>query len=343
MAKAVILPIVAISVFISHFWGADWAVPEAMAVSSRALRYLPAAAASPHDSTDWQRTRSTGDVPPAGFFRSQSVAPAAPIAPSTLPRRMITDVVYVGCYSAAATIGTRQGIGADFKIIRLESAYGYDFVSHIYVANQIGRILTSFNRWAGRPERESRKRGAWWGAFGMMTFMEIFNGFVPEVRLDPLDIPANALGAWLADGYLDVVEKHPRLEHFSLQFGWKSIDRLVSGDHSAHLLGAAWHDYENGRFGLGYRVGPAHRPFITIFATYSISSMNIAQLKNRFGAGVELPVVAWSAPLIRTLPGGNTFVRLYSWLDDRFLMPLFYIQLFEIDTPAWSEREPFTE
>jgi hypothetical protein len=258
-------------------------------------------------------------------------------------RRALVNSAYVGGYTFATALGVRNGIGSDFKIIRLESAYAYDFVAHIWVANQVGLLFTSLNRWAGYPEKSARRRGAWWGAFGMMTFMEIFNGFVPTARLDPLDIPANAIGAWLADGYLDIVDRHPHLRHFSLQFGWKSINRLAYGRESSHFLGNAWHDYPNGRFGLGYHIGSVHRPWVTVFATYTVNSMDISQLRNCFGVGVELPVVAWTSPLIRRVPGGELLVKVYSWLDERFMMPLFYVQIYEIETPAWSRREPFAE
>lgn len=272
-----------------------------------------------------------------------AVRPAHIATPQYGWRGSITTAAYVAGYGAGAYIGTPHAMRGDYKVIRLESAYAYDVVAHVYCASQLGVILTSLNRWAGYPEKDSRRRGAWWGAFGIMSFMELINGFVPTVRLDPLDIPANALGAWLADGYLDIVDRHPHLKHFSLQFGWKSVMRVVSDTHSSNVAVNAWHDYANGRFGLGYDVGSVHRPWITVFATYSISSMNIAELKNRFGVGVELPVVAWAAPLIRRVPGGDALVSGYTWLDERLLMPLFYIQLYEYETAAWSSREPFSE
>jgi hypothetical protein len=258
-------------------------------------------------------------------------------------RRALVHTVYAGGYVFAARIGMRQGMQDDFRIMRLESAYAYDFVGHVYCANQLGFLFTSLNRWAGHSEKESRTRGAWWGAFGMLTFMEVLNGYVPGVRLDPLDIPANAIGAWLADGYLGLVDRHPHLEHFSLQYGWKSMDRLVNGKESSRLLGNAWHDYPNGRFGIGYHVGAVHRPFVTVFGTYTINSMDATKMKNQFGVGVELPVVAWTAPLLRRVPGGDGLVWLYTWLDKRFMMPVFYVQLLEINTPAWSRRSPFEE
>jgi len=287
--------------------------------------------------------------PPQNYLR----AAAAPAASLPVPqgqttavpalRRTAVNAVYAGGYALAAQVGTMRGLHGDYKIMRLESAYAYDFIGHIYCANQLGLVFTALNRWAGHSEKSSRRRGAWWGAFGMMSFMEILNGFVPTVRLDPLDIPANAIGAWLADGYLDIVDRHPHLKRFSLQFGWKSLGRVVHGDESSHVLGNAWHDYPNGRFGLGYKIGPAGRPWISVFGTYAVSSMEIEHLKNQFGVGVELPVVAWASPLITIVPGGDAFVSAYSWLDERFMMPLFYVQILEFDTPAWSRRKPFTE
>jgi hypothetical protein len=278
---------------------------------------------------------------------SYSITPSVPrsrIAPPDFRwRRALVHTIYAGSYAFAARIGTRHGMQNNFRIMRLESAYAFDLLGHVYCANQLGFLFTSLNRWAGYPEKQSRRRGAWWGAFGMMTFMELLNGYSPGIRLDPLDVPANAFGAWLADGYLDVVKRHPHLEHLTFQYGWKSVDRLVHGKESSRLLGNAWHDYPNGRFGIGYHVGPVRRPWITVFGTYTISSMDVTTMKNQFGVGVELPVVAWTSPLLRRVPGGDAFVWLYSWLDKRFMMPLFYIQLFNLDTPAWSSHPPFEE
>jgi hypothetical protein len=297
----------------------------------------------------WERRGAFS--PAAGYLRSYAIGystnPTVTRSQLRLPdyrwRRTLVHSAYAGGYTFATSLGIRRGMGRNFKIMRLESAYAYDFVAHVWVANQVGRLFSSLTRWAGYDEKTSRRRGAWWGAFGMMTVMEIFNGFVPYVRLDLLDIPANAIGAWLSDGYLDIVDRHPHLQHFTLQFGWKSVDRLVHGKASSRFLGNAWHDYPNGRFGLGYHVGRVQRPWVTVFATYTVNDMDIAELKNCFGVGVELPVVAWASPLIKRVPGGELVESVYSWLDARFMMPFFYIQIFEIDTPAWSDREPFGE
>lgn len=251
--------------------------------------------------------------------------------------------MYAGGYAAAWKTGTRHGIQNDFRVMRLESAYGYDFIGHVYATRQMGLIFTSANRWAGLSEDQARRTGVWWGAFGMMTFMEILNGFMPGVRFDPLDIPANFIGAWSADGGLDLAERHPQFQRFSLQFGFQSWSHAFDTSGKRNLSENLWHDYPNGRFGLGYDVGPLARRWMTVFATYEITSMNIATLQNRFGMGVELPVFTWASPFIGRIPGGKGFLSVYDWVDDRILMPVLYIQLFHVDTGPWSQRPPFAE
>lgn len=258
-------------------------------------------------------------------------------------RKSVLYGMYAGGYAVASKTGTRHGIQNDFRVIRLESAYGYDLIAHVYATQQMGLIFTSANRWAGLSEDQARRAGVWWGAFGMMTFMEILNGFMPGVRFDPLDIPANFIGAWSADEGLDIAERHPQFQRFSLQFGYQSWSHVFDTSGRRSLSENLWHDYPNGRFGLGYDIGPLERHWITVFATYEISSMNIATLQNRFGMSVELPVFTWASPVIGRIPGGKSFLSVYDWVDDRILMPMFYIQLFHVDTGTWSQRTPFVE
>ena len=160
---------------------------------------------SQQPAPDYLRTHA------AGNSISPAIRPVHLTSPNYGWQRSITNAAYVAGYGAAAYIGTPYAMRANYRVIRLESAYAYDVIGHVYCANQLGLILTSLNRWAGYSEKDSRRRGAWWGAFGIMSFMELINGFVPTVRLDPLDIPANALGAWLADGYIDIVDRHRHL------------------------------------------------------------------------------------------------------------------------------------
>jgi hypothetical protein len=258
-------------------------------------------------------------------------------------RRMFLNGVYGAAYAAAARIGTRFGLEERYRIVRLESAYAHDFVGHIFATYQIALAMTSLNRWAGYTERQSRNRGVWWGAFTVMAFMEVLNGFMPTVRFDPLDLPANFIGAWLADGGLVLAERYPHLKRFSLQVGFKSLERIAHNQESSNVLGNMWHDYPNNRFGLGYDIGPAGRPWITLFATYSITSMKIKELRNRFGVGVEFNVVGWFSPLIMRIPGGGTFMRAYNWVNDRLMIPYCYVQLFHVDAPPFSSHPPFQE
>jgi len=263
--------------------------------------------------------------------------------PEYRARKSVLYGMYAGGYAVAWKTGTRHGIQNDFRVMRLESAYGYDFISHVYATQQMGLIFTSANRWAGLKEDQARRVGVWWGAFGMMTFMEILNGFMPGVRFDPLDIPANFVGAWSADGGLDLADRHTHFQRFSLQFGFQSWSHALDTTGKRNLSENLWHDYPNGRFGLGYDIGPLERRWITLFATYEISSMNVANMQNRFGMGVELPVFTWASPVIKQIPGGKGFLSVYDWVDDRILMPLLYVQLFHVDTGAWSQRPPFAE
>ena len=258
-------------------------------------------------------------------------------------RKSLLWSVYTGGYVASTKVGTRLGVESDYTVMRLESAYMYDVIAHIYVVKNMAQILDGFNRSVGVDPAVSRPWAAWFGGFGMLSYMEILNGFMPTVRLDPLDIPANAAGAWLADDGQDMLTKHPQLERVSLQLGYKSVERIFNGTESSRALGNAWHDYPNGRFGLGYDIGPFEHPWITMFATYDITSFELEALENRFGMGIEFRVVNWLAPLIGRAPGGETFLRAFDWFDDRLIIPGLYVQLFTIDTGAWSQREPFHE
>jgi hypothetical protein len=295
--------------------------------------------------------RSPGLTDNAGYFHYESGRSRGDFHareyPRTFPnydgRRMLRHSIYTACYTASARMGTRFGLEGSYKVMRLESAYAYDFLGHVYSAQQIGLILMSLNRWAGYSERESRIYGAWYGAFGMLTLMEVLNGFMPNVRFDPLDLPGNFIGSWLASGASGLPERYPRLKRLSLQIGYKSVDRILRSGESNNILGNVWHDYPNGRWGMGYDVGPLKRPWFTLFGTYTITSMNVATMKNRFGMGIELNAIGWMAPVITRFPGGSTFMRAYDWLNGRVMIPYLYFQLFHFDVDPWSGRNPFAE
>jgi len=284
----------------------------------------------------------------ADYLRAQAVL-AKPDGEIPVPegrwRRqgLVLNGAYAVGFALSTQMGTRLGLDNDYRIKRLETAYMYDLFAHAYVVKNLGEILGSFHRWAGQSPRQARRRGAWLGAFSMLTYMEVLNGFMPTVRFDPLDVPANAAGAWMADGGQDIVSDYPWLEKVSLQFGYKSVHDLFKSRPRESLVDNTWHDYTNGRWGLGVDVGRGRSIMFTMFLTYELTSMDIATMKNRFGMGVEFPVVGWLAPLIEKAPGGRDFMGVYGWLDRRLLIPGLYLQLFHVDTGPWSDQQPFRE
>jgi hypothetical protein len=280
-----------------------------------------------------------------------SVLRDAPAGPDSQPvearasgwRRGLMAASYGGLYAGATKVGSRLGLSPHFEIVRLESAYAYDLVGHVFSVQQLGELMAALHRGAGLDAARSRRYGAWLGAFGSMTYMEMINGFMPGVRFDPLDPLANAVGAWLATEGHDLARNHEGLQRLSLEFGYKSLRRLVGPPRSSGALGNWWHDYPNGRFGLGLAVGPLHAPWLRVFASYEITSFHLDSLRNRFGLGVEIPAARWVGPWLENLPLGRSVLAVYEWLDRRFLMPGMYVQLWTVDAGPFSGREPFAE
>jgi hypothetical protein len=286
------------------------------------------------------------DVPPAvsSTAVSQVLSPGGWQAPlgSGHPdswRRGVVLSSYVVLYGSAIEVGSRLGLERRFKMVRLESAYAYDLVAHVYNVQQLGLLMGDLHEWAGLP----RGWGVWAGAFGALTAMEIVNGFMPRVRFDPLDPVANAAGAWLATGGHDLARDHPQLRRFSLEFGYKSWGRVFGPRRSSGTLGNVWHDYPNGRFGVGTAVGPLESPWVRVFVSYEITSMDVARMHNRVGLGVELQAEHWLGPWLRRLPGGKPLVAAYEWLNGRLLMPGLYLQILHFDAGPFSRRQPFDE
>ena len=141
----------------------------------------------------------------------------------------------------------------------------------------------------------------------------------------------------------DLAERHPDLKRFSLQFGYKSVDRVLHGNESSRDLGGLWHDYPNMRWGVGYDIGPPEQPWATVLGSYTTNSMDIDDMKNQFGMGIEVNPVGILAPWIARVPGGRPFLKAHSWFNKRMMIPGLYLQLFEVDTAPFSDREPFWE
>ena len=250
---------------------------------------------------------------------------------------------HASLYAAATKVGSRFGLERNFEVMRVESAYAYDLVAHVWVVNQLGQLFGRVNEWAGMEPQSARRLGAWGAAFGSLTYMEVINGFMPNVRFDPYDPAANALGAWLAAEGPRLRERWPWARRFSLEFGYRDWGRVFGPEQSSGVAGNVWHDYPNGRFGLGYGLGPAQREWARVFLTYEITSFELEELENRFGVGVELKPQRWLAPWIRRVPGGGGLLAFVNWWDDRLLLPGLYVQLFHVDTGPFSDREPFNE
>jgi hypothetical protein len=246
-------------------------------------------------------------------------------------------------YGIATRVGSRYGLEPRFKIVRLESAYAYDLVGHAYLVRQMGGLAADLHGWAGYEKGRARAQGVWFSAFGSELYMETINGFMPGVRFDPLDPLANLVGALMATEGADLARRHPFLQRFSLQFGYRDWGRVFGPARDDATLGNWWHDHPNGRFGLGMDVGPRPRPWLTVFASYEITSLELARLKNRFGLGIELHPLYWLDPVLRPLPGGSVVLDVYDWLNRRILMPGLYVQLFHVDAPPFSDRQPFQE
>jgi len=268
--------------------------------------------------------------------------PQGPQTP-TLWRGSLLATSYVGLYAGATKVGSRFGLERRFRVVRLESAYAYDLLGHVYATKELGGLLERLNRWAGLSPSASRNLGVWGGAFGALTYMEVINGFMPGVRFDPLDPAANALGAWLATGASGLPQRYPILQRFSLQFGYKDWGRVFGPEQSSGVAGNVWHDYPNGRFGLGFDVGPQEREWVTLHLAYEITSFDLDQLRNRFALGVELRPVSWLRPWLERLPGGRSLVAFHRWWNERLILPGLYVELAAVATGLFTGREPFAE
>jgi len=247
-------------------------------------------------------------------------------------KELAAGAVYGGLY----THGTHQWLDnnidwADFRVVRLESAYLTDFFGHAFATRELGSLLGYVTQWAGAGGSRGRNLGAWAGAFGVLTYFEVLNGFVPGIRLDPLDPVANAAGAWLAT--------HDT-RRFSLQLGYRDWGRALSVGQS---LERAWHDYPNMRFGVGYDLGPARRPWATALATYGVTSWRLADMRNEVGVAIELHPINWAATWLDDFGAGRAVLDAHNWLDRKLMVPGLTLQLFTASTGPLSGREPFRE
>jgi hypothetical protein len=258
-------------------------------------------------------------------------------------RKVLAVGAHVGMYGVATKVGSRFGLERRFKIVRLEKAYAYDIFAHAWSVNQLSQLFAGLDEWAGMSPSTARRTAAWGTAFGALTYMEFINGFMPDVRFDPADPLANALGALIATEGPVLAARHPWMRRLSFEFGYKDLDRTFGPQRDSGFAGNLWHDYPNGRFGIGYGIGPLEHEWFRVFATYEITSMDVETLRNRFGVGLELKPHHWLEPGLDRLPGGSSLVAAIDWLDRRFLLPGLYLQLWTFDTGPFSDQELFRE
>lgn len=314
--------------------------PRAGAVGSAIQTVALAAADSSDAGLNLRTWPSPLQAPYAGTIGVRGMVGGETVSPAG---KLLAIAAYGATYGVATKVGSRKGLSSEFKVVRLESAYVYDLVGHAFVVRELGGALTAVTRAAGYPHAASRTAGVWWGAFGSELYMETINGFMPGVRFDPLDPVANFVGAWLASGGRDIAARHPGWSRLSFEFGYRSWSRAFGPARDPATLGNLWHDHPNGRFGLGYAFGPGRRPWLSIVGSYEITSLELAELRNRFGIGIELHPFEWFAgPLSRHAPG-RAVLAAYRWLDSRILLPGLYVQLAHVDVGPFSAREPFDE
>lgn len=248
---------------------------------------------------------------------------------------------YAGLYGTALAVGSQYGLESTFVVHRLETAYAYDLLGHVWVSQQIGELMGILHQRAGADAQSARRRGAWLGAFGALTTMEIINGFMPNVRFDPLDPLANALGAWLAAEGPRLVEAHPQLGRLSLQFGYRDWSEVFAAPDNGSHVDKLWHDYANSHIGVGVDVGPLRRPWASLLVTYGITSFELENMRNRFIVGAELLPLQWFDPWLRRIPYASPVVDLLQWADRRFIFPGLFIEFWRWDADPFSDREPF--
>ena len=306
------------------------------------------------DASERHRVTGVLDLAAAGSApaeASTSTAPRVTVPRSSAAeqatrgpwRRAALGTAYAGLYGGAAKIGARLGVEDRFMVRRLETAWLIDVFGHVYTVEHTARAFALLHRWAGNDARSARLHGAWTAAFGSLLYMEIINGYMPNVRFDWLDPVSNAAGAWMASEGPDVVDRHPWLGRFSLELGYDDWSLLTEPDDQAGPFTRIWHDYPNQRWGIGYGIGPIERPWLRVFGTYGVTALDIELMRQEWGIGVELKPHHWLAPWIERLPGGSALLGFVRVLDRDLLLPGLYVHLATWETDPFSDREPFQE
>lgn len=267
-----------------------------------------------------------------------------PAAATVTPwRRATLGAAYSGLYGGAAKVGARLGLEDRFMVRRLETAWLLDVFGHVYTVEHTARAFAALHRWAGHDPRSARVHGAWTAAFGSLLYMEIINGFMPNVRFDWLDPISNAAGATMASEGPALTARHPWLRRLTLELGYDDWSRLAEPDDQAGPLTRVWHDYPNQRWGIGVGIGPVERPWLRVFGTYGVTALEIEDMRQEWGLGVELKPHHWLAPWIERVPGGGTLLDWIAFVDRDVLLPGLYVHLATWESAPFSDRTPFRE
>jgi len=298
-------------------------------------------AADEPTSTAEPPTPAPSPTPNPLKIRPDDPTAPAPATPAPSWRRLTVAGAYGGLYGGAAKIGSRLGLEDEFRVMRLESAWLIDVFGHVYATKHTGLLFTQLHLWTGADDRTARVHGAWSAAFGSLLYMEIINGFMPGVRFDWVDPVANAAGAALVSEGPTWRERHPWLRRFTLELGYDDWSLLTEPDDQTGPFTRIWHDYPNQRWGLGYAIGPVERPWLRVFGTYGVTSLDIDELRQEWGVGVELKPHHWLAPWIERIPGGERVLDAFAFVDRNLLLPGLYLHLATFESGPLRHSEPF--
>lgn len=124
----------------------------------------------------------------------------APADPNKPKRRLrIVWIILSGIYAALMlALGyawySPQWISSFHFFDDLPEWQQMDKVAHFFWAFQVSVLATRLFRWAALEEKKAVRNGAWL-AFGLVSGIEIFDGFSTAYGASVYDIAANALGA----------------------------------------------------------------------------------------------------------------------------------------------------
>lgn len=157
------------------------------------------------------------DLPPYDLLLVQARAAAAEVraadaSPRRLPDMRVRNTVIIAGGVAllggyAATSWWEDGFTRDFRVVR-EGGFGantefsgIDKLGHVYSTYFATRLLAPLFEWVGNEPADARKLAAL-TSWGVMSAMEIGDGFSRKYSFSPEDFAANTIGALLGYGLM---------------------------------------------------------------------------------------------------------------------------------------------